>query len=235
MANPFFKFKQFTVWHDRCAMKVGTDGVLLGVLAPVNHKVNILDIGTGTGLVALMLAQRNLEAQLTALEIDTDAAKQATQNIGKSPWSSRIDLVHTDFKTFEPDAKYDLIVSNPPYFANSLLSGNDSKDTARHTVSLSFEDLLSGVSRILDMEGTATFIIPSDAKDEFIAVAKAHRLNLARCVYIHTQIGVEPKRVVLSFSFDPYETEISSLVIELERHIYSEEFRELTKDFYLKH
>lgn len=235
MANPFFKFKQFTVWHDRCAMKVGTDGVLLGVLAPVNNKVNILDIGTGTGLVALMLAQRNLEAQLTALEIDIDAADQAIQNIKESPWSSRIALIQTDFKTYRSDKKYDLIVSNPPYFVDSLLSGKDNKDTARHTVSLSFRDLLSGVSNHLDAKGVATFIIPAATKDEFTALAEEFQLHLSNCVSIQTQIGVEPKRVVLSFSFDACETEISSLIIELERHVYSEEFKSLTKDFYLKH
>lgn len=234
MANPFFKFKQFTVWHDQCAMKVGTDGVLLGALAPVSNKTNLLDIGTGTGLVALMMAQRNLNAQITALEIDCSATKQAQFNFDQSPWSERIKLTQTDFKLYQTNQRYDLIVSNPPYFVDSLLSDKQNKNVARHTVDLSFKDLLDGVARLLQPDGHATFIIPTDAQEEFINLAQKMKLHLIYRVNIQTRPGIEPKRVVLTFGNTHQKLVEESLLIELERHIYSEEYIAITKDFYLK-
>lgn len=234
MANPFFKFKQFTVWHDQCAMKVGTDGVLLGALAPVSNKTNLLDIGTGTGLVALMMAQRNLDAQITALEIDYSATKQAQFNFDQSPWEERIKLTQTDFKLYQTNQRYDLIVSNPPYFVDSLLSHKQNKNVARHTVDLSFKDLLYGVARLLQPDGHATFIIPTDAQEEFINLAQKMKLHLIYRVNIQTRPGLEPKRVVLTFGNTQQKLVEESLLIELERHIYSEEYISITKDFYLK-
>ena len=120
MSNPYFQFKQFTIWHDKCAMKVGTDGVLLGAWAETENSQKILDIGTGTGLIAIMLAQRYSLSQITAIEIDEAAAAQAKMNIARSPWTKRIQVICNDFSLFRTESKYNLIVSNPPYFVNAL-------------------------------------------------------------------------------------------------------------------
>lgn len=151
MSQPFFQFKQFTVWHDKCAMKVGTDGVLLGAWTPVESSARILDIGTGTGLVALMLAQR-CSASVIALEIDETAAQQAAENITRSPWGNRIEVVCQDFRLYSNknnSLKYDTIVSNPPYFTDSLKCPDSQRNTARHNDNLSYEELLKGVSNLL--------------------------------------------------------------------------------------
>ena len=139
MSNLCFEFKQFTVWHDKCAMKVGTDGVLLGAWANVESAKHILDVGTGTGLIALMLAQRTVQADVTAIEIDSMAAIQARENIAHSPWKNRITLFNCDFRYFHDDLKYDLIVSNPPYFVNALKCLDKQRNMARHTDLLYYE------------------------------------------------------------------------------------------------
>ena len=122
MSNPYFQFKQFKVCHDRCAMKVGTDGVLLGAWASLENAATVLDIGTGAGLIALMAAQRNPVARIAAVELDADAACQAAENVQASPWSSRVEVICADAKAYEPGMRFDAIVSNPPYFASSLKS-----------------------------------------------------------------------------------------------------------------
>ena len=154
MSNPYFQFKQFTVWHDQCAMKVGTDGVLLGAWASVERARRILDIGTGTGLVALMLAQRSLlDAKIVALEIDEAAAGQARENVARSPWQERIEVVQADFKKYRSSDKFDVIVSNPPYFVDSLECPDRQRAAARHNDSLTYEELLEGVNRLLAADG----------------------------------------------------------------------------------
>ena len=142
MSNPYFQFKQFTVWHDKCAMKVGTDGVLLGAWASVQNAHKILDVGTGTGLVALMLAQRSLpDADIIALEIDGAAAGQARENVTRSPWKERVEVVQTDFRDYQSSDKFDVIVSNPPYFVDSLECPDQQRNAARHNGSLTYEEL----------------------------------------------------------------------------------------------
>ncbi|MFM2293328.1 MAG: hypothetical protein RIS29_3141, partial [Bacteroidota bacterium] len=141
MANPFFRFKQFTVFHDRCAMKVGIDGVLLGCWTNVADTSMVLDIGTGTGLIALMIAQRT-DAHIDAIDIDEGAFEQAMINVQASPWSSRLNVVLSSLQDFVSDKKYDLIVSNPPYFINSLKNPDEQRTTARHTDSLTHEELI---------------------------------------------------------------------------------------------
>ncbi|WP_018108600.1 tRNA1(Val) (adenine(37)-N6)-methyltransferase [Bacteroides propionicifaciens] len=233
MATPYFRFKQFTVWHDRCAMKVGTDGVLLGAIAPIYNKSNVLDVGTGSGLIALMLAQRNSTAEITAIELDADAAQQARENFDKSPWATRLTLHNLNFKYFNHPDKFDLIVSNPPYFVNSLLSPSIAKNAARHTEGLSFTDLLSGVARLLTDEGIACFILPIEAKDNFTAIAQSLKLNLTRCIQIQTNLGGKIRRVILEFQFKESDLVEEDLLIEIERHKYSSAYIELTKEFYL--
>lgn len=233
MAMPYFRFKQFTVWHDRCAMKVGTDGVLLGATAPVGGKTNVLDIGTGSGLIALMLAQRNAMAQITAIELEGQAAEQANQNFSLSPWKDRLTLLNIDFKNFESSDKFDLIVSNPPYFVNSLRSPNANKNQARHTDGLSFDDLLDGVAKLLTSDGTACFIIPIEAKADFIGIGLLKNLHLKRCIEIQTTPSGKIRRVILEFKSSANELVEEELLIEIERHKYSPAYIELTREFYL--
>ena len=233
MANHFFKFKQFTIWHDKCAMKVGTDGVLLGAWADVSHAKQILDIGTGTGLIALMLAQRS-NAHITAIEIDKLAVEQAQENIEKSPWSNRIEVIESDFKTFTTNSKFDLIVSNPPYFVDSLKCPDEQRDTARHNDSLNYNDLLEGISKLLDKTGQFALIIPSDVSTFVINHAEQYHLYPTKIMNIITKPGATPRRQLIAFKFDKEECIVEELLIELSRHIYSPEYIALTKDFYLK-
>lgn len=234
MANSYFAFKQFTIRHDRCAMKVGTDGVLLGSVAPVDGALRVLDVGTGTGLIALMLAQRNAQARIDGVEIDREAAAQATENVSASPWSDRVVIRCADFNEFTPDALYDVVVSNPPYFVDSLLAPDKGRSQARHAAGLRFEDLLEGVVRCLRPQGVFSLILPTDVKDLFISLAEERGLYVNRMLWIQTTPTAEPKRIILNLSFQPTGIEESSLIVELERHRYSEEYISLTKDFYLK-
>ena len=155
MANPFFRFKQFTVWHDRCAMKVGTDAVLLGSWVNVDGAKRLLDIGCGCGLIALMVAQR-CEGQVVAIEIDSEASSQAAENVSRSPWSERMEVINADIRTFVDDEGFDVIFSNPPYFMESLKCPDRKRSDARHTDSLSFDDLMRSASSLLKQTGIET-------------------------------------------------------------------------------
>ena len=148
MSDSSFLFKQFIVHHDRCAMKVGTDGVLLGAWAPVDQAHTALDVGTGTGLVALQLAQRNPHLRVTAVEIDAPAAAQAAENVAGSPWPDRIEVVCADFNDFQPDGRFDLIVSNPPYFVDALPCPDRQRNTARHAGGLNYDLLFRRSARL---------------------------------------------------------------------------------------
>ncbi len=236
MSQSFFQFKQFTVWHDKCAMKVGTDGVLLGAWTPVKSSVRILDIGTGTGLVALMLAQRST-ASITALEIDEAAAAQATENINRSPWKSRIEVIQQDFKHYSKKndiSKFDTIVSNPPYFNDSLKCPDEQRNKARHNDSLTYEELLAGVSELLSREGPFTIVIPMDAGEKIKTLAHKYGLYPSRQLFVITKPGGTPKRTLISFRFTMQVCETEDLLTETSRHQYSEKYIELTRDFYLK-
>ena len=252
MPNDFFSFKQFTIHQDRCAMKVGTDGVLLGVLSPVdtqnvlssekeNSEYKILDIGTGTGLVALMLAQRTEgKAKISAVEIDLEAALQARENASNTPW--QIDVYNNSIQDFahECQEKFDLIVSNPPYFINSLKAPDKNRNTARHTDTLSFEDLVGSAEKLLADEGRFTVIIPCSSENDFIEITKGSNLFAESIIRVLPKVGKEAKRSVITFVRDADKnncnTNVTELVIETEsRHCYTEEFKRLTADFYLKH
>lgn len=234
MSNPYFQFKQFTVWHDKCAMKVGTDGVLLGAWASVERANNILDVGTGTGLVALMLAQRSsLDASIVALEIDEAAVEQAKENVARSPWKERIEVVQSDFKQYRPSNKFDVIVSNPPYFVDSLECPDQQRSTARHNNSLSYEDLLKGVSQLLSEDGLFTVIIPSDVADKVKSIASQWRLNAIRQLNVLTKPGGAPKRILIAFSFNNQRCVVEELLTEIARHQYSDEYVALVREYYL--
>lgn len=235
MANPYFQFKQFTVWHDKCAMKVGTDGVLLGAWSSLEGATKIMDVGTGTGLVALMLAQRSLpDAHIVALEIDSAAAGQARENVERSAWKDKIDVVQADFRLYDTPVRFDVIVSNPPYFVDSLECPDRQRSTARHNNSLSYEELLHGVTRLLSENGRFTIVIPTDVVDKVKLIASECNLYAIRQLNILTKPGGKSKRTLIAFSFDGRkECVVEELLTELARHQYSEEYIALTREYYL--
>lgn len=233
MRNSFFQFKQFTVWHDKCAMKVGTDGVLLGAWTPVLDSRRILDIGTGTGLVALMLAQRS-RAAVVALEIDPLAAMQATENIARSPWPNRVEVIVADFKHYKSDTTFDVIVSNPPYFVDSMKCPDSQRNVARHNNELTYNDLLQGVSTLLSSTGAFTLVIPMDVADRVKEIAEGYHLFPAHQLCVITKPGGSPKRTLITFTFSSQECQTEELLTEVSRHQYSDAYIALTKEYYLK-
>ena len=234
MSNPYFQFKQFTVWHDKCAMKVGTDGVLLGAWASVQNARRVLDVGTGTGLVALMLAQRSLpDTRIVALEIDEVAVRQAEENVARSPWKGRIEVMQGDFKECRFPDKFDVIVSNPPYFIDSLTCPDQKRSSARHNETLTYEELLEGVAGLLTEEGYFTVVIPADVAGRVKDIASMWNLHAVRQLNVITKPGGIPKRALITFSFFSQECVMEELLIELARHQYSKEYIALTQEYYL--
>ena len=236
MTKPFI-FKQFRIHQDRCAMKIGTDGVLLGAWTPIGHRpLYILDIGAGTGVVALMLAQRCQAETIDAIEINEDAYEQCVGNFEESVWADRLFCYHASLDEFvsEMDNKYDLIVSNPPFYPEIVPSGNESRDMARQNRSLPFENLLKGVVKLLEENGTFTTIIPFKEEKKFLELAAAIKLYPKRLMRIKGNPTSEIKRSLLEFHFKKTSIEIGYMTIELERHKYTKEYIDLTKDFYLK-
>lgn len=233
-----FSFKQFSVQQDRCAMKVGTDGVLLGTWTPLsNNPFNILDIGAGTGIVALMLAQRSNAEQIDALEIDEDAFEQATENFENSPWNDRLFCFHASLDEFmeEPEDEYDLIVSNPPFFTENYYSNDEKRDLARFADALPFEHLIEAADLLLSENGIFAVIIPFKEEEKFIAIAKEFDLHPLKITRVKGTPETEIKRSLLAFNrSENMEFPIDELVIETARHIYTPDYIELTKDFYLK-
>jgi len=240
MSNSWFKFKQFTIFQDKTAMKVGTDGVLLGAWTKIDKTYrNILDIGTGTGLIALMMAQRtNDKVQIDAIELEEQAALQAKYNFEISSWKNRLQVIHQSIQDFSLNStlKYDLIISNPPFFAHSYPSKDNQRQMARHTDRLSSDELLLSVQNLLKLTGNFSLIIPADKRDCFIAKARTKDLFLMRETSVYpTNKSEKPKRVLLTFTKQEQVVELNTLVIEPnQRHIYSQDYQNLTKAFYLK-
>jgi tRNA1Val (adenine37-N6)-methyltransferase len=233
-----FKFKQFSVEQDRCAMKIGTDGVLLGAWAPIeNNPFSILDIGTGTGIISLMLSQRSNAQQIDALEIDDDAYEQAVDNFENSPWSDRLFCFHAGLDEFveEPEDEYDLIISNPPFYTDDYKSENEQRDLARFADAMPFEDLVEAADLLLSENGVFAVIIPFKEEDNFIALAKESELYPIKITRVKGTPTTEIKRSLLAFCRNESATFLTDeLIIETARHIYTPEYIELTKDFYLK-
>lgn len=232
-----FQFKQFTIKQDRCAMKVGTDGVLLGAWTPLDHHpFSILDIGTGTGLIALMLAQRCAAEQIDALEIDSDAFEQAVENFENSPWNDRLFCFHgslDDFMEELQEEEYDLIVSNPPFYAEIVSSGSENRDRARQNQSLPFEDLMEAAGILLSETGVLALIIPSKEEERVIDLARENKLYPFKITHVQGTPKSPVKRSLLAFSRENSSLNTDSIVIELERHHYTDAYRRLTEDFYL--
>ena len=233
-----FQFKQFSVQQDKCAMKIGTDGVLLGAWAPIEHHPNtILDIGTGTGLIALMLAQRTSAEQIDAIEIDENAYEQAVDNFENSPWGDRLFCFHAGLDEFmdEPEDQYDLIVSNPPFYAEDFKTENKQRDLARFQDALPFEDLVEAADLLLSENGIFAVIIPFKEETRFIDLCAETELFPVKVTRVKGTPNSEIKRSLLAFK--RYELPVltpDELIIETARHQYTPEYIELTKDFYLK-
>ncbi|MBE9226861.1 methyltransferase [Phormidium sp. LEGE 05292] len=236
MPNPYFRFKQFTVFHDRCAMKVGTDGVLLGAWTNITNTQEILDIGTGTGLIALMLAQRS-PAQIDAVEIDLDACNQAKENINNSPWSNRIQLYHNSIQHYAINCakRYNLLISNPPFFTNASKAAIEARNLARHTDSLDQFDLLQIAEKLLCEDGRLAIIYPTEQAETFQEKAETFGFYCQRKLYVKSTLQSPIKRILLEFGKTKLEYQESTLVIETTRHTYSADFVALIKEFYLKY
>lgn len=233
-----FQFKQFSLEQDRCAMKIGTDGVLLGAWTPIeNNPFSILDIGAGTGVIALMLAQRSSAEQIDALEIDEEAYEQSVDNFENSPWSDRLFCFHAGLDEFveEPEDEYDLIVSNPPFYTDDYKSDNEQRDLARFADAMPFEDLIEAADLLLSENGIFAVIIPFKEEENFLALAKEYELYPLKITHVKGTPTTEIKRSLLAFSRnESVNFPIDELIIETSRHQYTPEYIELAKDFYLK-
>ncbi|MFT5641208.1 MAG: tRNA1Val (adenine37-N6)-methyltransferase [Cyclobacteriaceae bacterium] len=238
MANTYFQFKQFKINQEGSAMKVGTDGVLLGAWANTNGAKSFLDIGTGTGLIAIMLAQRtNNNSTIDAVEIDSSSYQQAVNNFSDCPWSDRIKAFHSSFQDFvaNTNAKYDCIVSNPPYFINSLKAKSESRTKARHADGLPFEDLIEGAKNLLNPEGKFSVILPVAEGDHFIRLARIAGFSLSKRIEVLPNPGKPAKRLLIELTLANSDTAETQICVENgQRHVYSPEYIELCKDFYLK-
>ncbi len=228
-----FQFRRFSVCHARCAMKVGTDGVLLGLLSPVSGR-RFLDIGTGSGLVALLLAQRAPEAQITGIDIDGDAVGQAADNFNASPWAARLQSVRADACDFAPQKNYDLIVSNPPYYENSPDASSIRRDAARRCDSLPHACLVATVVRLLAADGCFSVILPARDTEHFIFQCWQSGLHLRRRHRIFTKPGKPCKREVLVFSRESGAVDTAELLLTEASGCRSKAYADLVKDFFIR-
>ncbi|MDX8341555.1 methyltransferase [Draconibacterium sp. IB214405] len=232
--NKYFQFKQFRIEQERSAMKVGIDGVLLGAWADVNNCKTILDIGTGTGLITLMLAQRS-SSKITAIEIEKNAAQEATANVAASEWSYRVDVKQASLQEYAAATmlKFDLIVSNPPFFQNSLKAGNDSRSIARHTDSLPFSVLIELVAHLLSENGRCAFVFPIQAYKEIETLTPLNGLYEIRKTLVKPTEQKAANRVLVEMSKKEAVAATDCLTIYNEDKSWTNEFKRLTHDFYL--
>ena len=234
MPNSCFSFKQFTINQGKASFRVGTDGVLLGAAADINGAIRILDIGTGTGLIALMLAQR-CDAEIVAIEPDTDSYIQCCENVSRSRWKGRIRVEHTTLQNFICDYKFDLIVTNPPFFTDSLKNPDPRKSASRHNDLLSDNEILEGASRLMAEGGRLQVIMPYAEGNIFIAEAHKYGLYCNNILKIRPLPTSEIRRMILTFSKQRLNPTEKFLTIEHgSRHEFTEDYKNLTKDFYLK-
>lgn len=238
MRESIFKFKQFQVKNHLSAMKVGTDGVLVGAWSPLKETDNlILDIGAGCGLISLMMAQRSETAFIVGVEINQEAAQEAQDNIKNSIWAERIVIVNKSIEDFAKDTDYrfDKIVSNPPFYIENILSPNEKRSMARSTTSLSFNLLFEVASKLLTPAGEFSLITPASSKDNILNIASDNHLYPENITTVHPTTESDAKRILWNFSKDDTcSCQFYDLTIEKERHIYTNQYIALTKDFYLK-
>lgn len=232
-----FKFKQFSVNQEQCAMKIGTDSVLLGAWTPLDtNPFSVLDIGAGTGVLSLILAQRSNAQVIDAIEIDELAYEQCVDNFEVSSWSDRLFCYHADLAEFteEIEDKYDLIISNPPFYNENFKTENEQRDLARFTDALPFGHLIESVSQLLAIDGVFSVVIPFKEEADFITLASAVKLYPNKIMHVKGSPSSDIKRSLLVFSFRESEIKTETLIIETSRHKYTESYINLTKDFYLK-
>ncbi|HIB36537.1 methyltransferase [Mesonia sp.] len=233
-----FQFKQFKIEQDKCAMKIGTDGVLLGAWASLeNQPFSILDIGAGTGVIALMLAQRSFAELIDALEIEENAYEQCVDNFENSDWGDRLFCYHAALDEFAEEMEgetYDLIISNPPFYDENFTSTEENRNLARFTEALPFEDLVKYAAQLLAEKGKFCTIIPHKNEEEFIQLASKEKLFPQKITRVRGHKNSPIKRSLLQFGFEQTTFETSELTIEIDRHVYTEDYKSLVKDFYLK-
>lgn len=229
-----FDFKQFSVAHDRCAMKVGTDAALLGAWANVLDVKSILDIGTGSGVIALMLAQRTQpDVLIDAVEYSEPDAAQARENVGASPWPYKVAIHACSIQEFQSAIRYDAIVSNPPFFINSALPPNHTRQTARHTLTLTQADLLNSVARLLKPTGRFMVVLPTVEGSIFKAEAATVGLHVRRELLVFARKGKPQERSLLEFGFESGEADVKTLVLLNEGEQWTPEYKSLMSEFYL--
>lgn len=233
-----FQFKQFSVQQDRCAMKIGTDSVLLGAWCPLdNNPFSVLDVGAGTGILSLMIAQRSQAEQIDALEIDEEAYEQCVENFENSPWGDRLFCFHAGLDEFveEPEDEYDLIISNPPFYTEDYKTENSQRDLARFQDAMPFEHLVEAADLLLSENGIFAVIIPYKEEAKFIDLCAEAELYPVKITRIKGTPTTEIKRSLLAFKrYELSTLTAEELVIEMNRHDYTDDYVNLTKDFYLK-
>lgn len=230
-----FKFKEFSISQERAAMKIGTDGVLLGAWTPLEHPKSILDIGAGTGLIALMLAQRSDAELIDAIELEEEAYEECVENFEASPWGDRLFCYHADLRELinEEDLSYDLIVSNPPFHRTAVVGDSTKRTTARQTESLPFELLLVAVNKLLDPNGVFSCIIPYQEEEYVLRLARQINLFPFKITRVKGRADRPIKRSLLALSYQQKHYQEEELIIEHKRHQYTEDYKRLTKAFYL--
>lgn len=234
MSEGTFHFRHFTVHQDKCAMKVGTDAVLLGSWIEPRDAQRILDVGTGTGLIALMLAQKS-EALIDAVDIDEGAYRQARENFLLSPWFFQLTPIHAAFQDFAANSKYgyDLIVSNPPYFHHASKPTGEARTAARHTDQLAYEDLIEGVKKLLHPNGRFCVILPFKEGMDFLDLAQQRGLFCQRLARIKTKPGKPEKRIMIEFGFRFGVMTEEEIVIQEEDNTFSAQYIRMTEDYYI--
>lgn len=242
MSNSYFQFKQFIIRQDKCAMKVTTDGCLFGAWVagrignPEPEVREILDIGTGTGLLALMYVQKNLKAVVDAIEIDEAAAEQAAENVDASPWEDRLKIINADVRSFSFTHLYDVIISNPPFYENELKSDDKKKNIAHHSADLTLPQLLTAIKNNLSREGVFYLLLPYKRNEELQKLIKQHELALQEIVFVRQSVNHDYFRIILKGKRKPgaaSETKIDEISITDEKGSYTKIFKNLLKDYYL--
>lgn len=234
MANTYFKFKKFTIHQDKCAMKVCTDACLFGaIVADTQVAVHCLDIGTGTGLLPLMLAQKNTHSLIDAVEIDGAACQQATENMAATAWADRMTVFNTDILTFDPGKQYDCIISNPPFFTDHLKSPDAKKNNAKHNTTLELTALLKMVKILLTNDGIFAVLLPYKGAEFFIAEALELDLHLTRQVLVKQTFKHKFFRSILFFKRNESQPDLSEIIIKDGEGNYTNEFSACLKDYYL--